>query len=218
VVLFWLLLGLAIAVYLAAVYKEDSLAPGEAETRAALQHLGPEYFVLNDLLLPSGGDPPTTQIDHVVVSKYGVFCVETKGFGGLILGNDRQRTWRSYQGKNFTKFQNPVHQNKWHLRALTILVSRLGLDVKVTSLVSFPNANSIEATSNEAFVGSARMVEVHIWDSNTQVLSESEVKLLVMEIENANITDPEIRGYHNLKVQAHVKRLRQNGLAPDDRY
>lgn len=90
--------------------------------------------------------------------------------------------------------------------------------MKVTSLVSFPNANSIEATSNEAFVGSARMVEVHIWDSNTQVLSESEVKLLVMEIENANITDPEIRGYHNLKVQAHVKRLRQNGLAPDDRY
>ena len=35
-----------------------------------------DYLVINDLLLQSGGH--STQIDHVVVSVFGVFVIETK--------------------------------------------------------------------------------------------------------------------------------------------
>lgn len=35
----------------------------------------------------------TTQIDHVVVSKFGVFAIETKNYRGEIYGNDDREEW-----------------------------------------------------------------------------------------------------------------------------
>ena len=43
-----------------------------------------EYVIFNDLLFESNGR--STQIDHIVVSPYGVFVIETKGYKGWILG------------------------------------------------------------------------------------------------------------------------------------
>lgn len=43
-----------------------------------IQELPEEYVVFNDLLFESNGY--STQIDHIVVSPYGVFVIETKGY------------------------------------------------------------------------------------------------------------------------------------------
>lgn len=40
------------------------------------------YFPLNNITLVTGNG--TTQIDHVVVSKYGIFVIETKNIDGWI--------------------------------------------------------------------------------------------------------------------------------------
>ena len=50
-----------------------------------------EYHVLKDVTLPAGDG--TTQIDHVIVSRYGVFVVETKNRNGAIYGGEHQRQW-----------------------------------------------------------------------------------------------------------------------------
>lgn len=39
-----------------------------------------EYIVLHDLLLPYKDG--TTQIDHVIISPYGIFVIETKNYTG----------------------------------------------------------------------------------------------------------------------------------------
>lgn len=52
-----------------------------------IQELPEEYVVFNDLLFESNGY--STQIDHIVVSPYGVFVIETKGYKGWILGRER---------------------------------------------------------------------------------------------------------------------------------
>ena len=49
------------------------------------------YNQFHDLNLPVGND--TTQIDHVVVSPYGVFVIETKNYSGWIFGDSRSRVW-----------------------------------------------------------------------------------------------------------------------------
>ena len=46
------------------------------------------YHVLNGICLPLD-DGSTTQIDHVVVSPFGVFVIETKTYKGWIFGNPR---------------------------------------------------------------------------------------------------------------------------------
>jgi len=52
----------------------------------------------------------TAQIDHVVVSPFGLFIVETKNRTGWIFGSEDQPTWtQSLYGKNYS-FQNPLRQ------------------------------------------------------------------------------------------------------------
>ena len=51
-----------------------------------ISKLSDEYVIFNDLLFESNGR--STQIDHVVVSPYGVFVIETKGYKGWIFGGE----------------------------------------------------------------------------------------------------------------------------------
>ena len=61
----------------------------------------------------------TTQIDHILVSIYGIFVVETKNFNGWIFGNEKDSQWtQSFPGGNKFRFQNPLHQNYRHTKCL----------------------------------------------------------------------------------------------------
>ena len=74
------------------------------------------YRRIHNLILPAQGG--TTQIDHVLVSVFGVFVIETKNMSGWIFGNERSPKWtQSIYGKKF-QFQNPLHQNYRHTKAL----------------------------------------------------------------------------------------------------
>jgi len=64
----------------------------------------------------------TTQIDHVVVSKYGIFVVETKNYTGWIFGKERERNWNRNSNGRSDSFQNPIRQNHRHIAALSELL------------------------------------------------------------------------------------------------
>lgn len=93
---------------------------GEAiVNHAVLDKLDPEFYRnFHDLYLPRPDGQGSTQIDHVVVSPYGIFVIETKNYKGWIFGSEKQRQWTQqiYRSKN--RFQNSLHQNRLHIRAL----------------------------------------------------------------------------------------------------
>ena len=64
---------------------------GELIVRDILSHLPEEYHVLHDIILKT--EKGTTQIDHVVISRYGVFTIETKNYRGEIYGDDTRKKW-----------------------------------------------------------------------------------------------------------------------------
>ena len=119
---------------------------GEAAVRSKIESLikkNSEYRTFNDIILktPDG----TTQIDHVLISPYGIFVIETKDFKGWIFGEEHQKKWtqslqRSYKLRNLFnqykfQFQNPIHQNYKHVKAVQAF---LGVDSKaIFSLVVF---------------------------------------------------------------------------------
>ena len=47
-----------------------------------------EYHLIKNVTLPT--EDGTTQIDHIIVSKYGIFVVETKNMKGWISGSQNQ--------------------------------------------------------------------------------------------------------------------------------
>jgi restriction system protein len=60
----------------------------------------------------------TTQIDHILVSKFGVFVIETKNYSGQIRGDQHQTMWSQKFKRTSHLFQNPLLQNYKHTRAV----------------------------------------------------------------------------------------------------
>ena len=75
------------------------------------------YRSINNVTIPTANGK--TQIDHVIVSKYGIFVVETKNIKGWIYGDEKQPQWTQVlYGKKY-RFQNPLRQNYRHTKALS---------------------------------------------------------------------------------------------------
>jgi hypothetical protein len=88
---------------------------------AAKVHLDSrKYHMVNDVTIPTTRG--TTQIDHVIVSRYGVFVVETKNMSGWIFGSEDQKTWTQVIYQKKIRFRNPILQNRGHIYALSKLL------------------------------------------------------------------------------------------------
>lgn len=94
---------------------------GELKTVIATKLFLPssDYVDINNITIRTHRG--TTQIDHVIVSRYGVFVVETKNMTGWIFGREEAPFWTKINRGNKLRFQNPLHQNQGHIRALSNL-------------------------------------------------------------------------------------------------
>lgn len=98
----------------------DKGAEGERVVRIRLSDLDPSlYIVMNDIWLRDRHGN-TTQIDHVVVSRFGLFCVETKNYSGWVFGDAYNARWTvMYNRHTKVSVQNPIRQNHAHRMALS---------------------------------------------------------------------------------------------------
>lgn len=67
------------------------------------------FTILNDVVLPAGGG--TVNIDHLVVSRFGVFVIESQYASGLVTGTEFQDRWKQQHWGRSIRMENPVHQN-----------------------------------------------------------------------------------------------------------
>lgn len=142
-----------------------------------------KYHLVKNVTLPT--EDGSTQIDHVIVSKYGVFVVETKNIKGWIFGNPNQKTWTQQIYKHKNKFQNPLHQNYKHTKVLEGL---LGLNEnQVFSVVVFVGDSTFKTEMPENVTygkGYIRFIKSKV----QPVLTESEVKQITSKIEVGRLT------------------------------
>ncbi len=112
---------------------------GEFWTKQSLNLLDKDkYIVLNDIMIEVSGK--THQIDHIVLSKYGIFVIETKQYNGYIVGNKYDNKWVRYiKGRNPIYYTNPIRQNYGHVKAICELLN-ISED-KVFNIVCIPSKN-----------------------------------------------------------------------------
>ena len=77
-----------------------------------------KYKILHNVMLPTD-DGATTQIDHIVVSQWGIFVIETKTYSGWVFGEAKSPQWTVTHYRRKVKFQNPLRQNYKHLSTLS---------------------------------------------------------------------------------------------------
>ncbi|WNC68022.1 nuclease-related domain-containing protein [Thalassotalea nanhaiensis] len=152
---------------------------GENHVRKGLKKYLDEtkYTIINDVTLPLE-DGGTTQIDHIVVSTFGVFVIETKNMSGWIFGNERQAKWTQTIHRSKYPFQNPLRQNYKHTKTLAHL-----LDMpheKFHSVVVFtPNAELKTKMPNN--VGYLKEMLVYIKSFDQEAL-DNKNKLEILDL------------------------------------
>ena len=92
---------------------------GEMAIRLACRTLDNTiYHCIHNVTLPTANGG-TTQIDHLIVSRFGIFVVETKNYRGAIYASQYDRNWTQVLGRCKHQFQNPLRQNYGHTMELT---------------------------------------------------------------------------------------------------
>ncbi len=128
-----------------------------------------EYRVINNLLIKQGNK--TTQIDHVVVSEYRIFVIETKHYRGWIYGDANREYWTQNIYGNKYDLWNPIHQNQGHIRALRRVLTDIPPGVFV-SIVTFSRQASLDIRNSE---------NVIYWDELKKLICSYQRKLISTE-------------------------------------
>lgn len=174
---------------------------GENFVSKKLHELDSErYKIIDDVLLPSNGNTKTTQIDHVVVSNFGIFCIETKMYSGWIFGSAHQQYWTQVIYHSKTRFYNPLRQNYAHMKAVEDLVLPLCPSIPILSFVAFPIAGKLKISGTDR-VGHAVDVVNKIEAIDKQVLSDADRDNIYDIISRANIMDKNTRKKHNIEIK-----------------
>lgn len=154
---------------------------GETLVRQALINYMPpdSWHLLNNVTLKL--EKGTTQIDHVLISRFGVFVIETKHYKGWIFGDGKSKSWTQVLFHRKHRFQNPVHQNYRHVKAVQALLDFLPPE-HVTGLVVF-TGDSIFKTAPPAGVHTLGSMISYLQGLEEETLTENRMQFCVGRLE-----------------------------------
>ncbi|MGM0785987.1 MAG: NERD domain-containing protein [Pseudomonadota bacterium] len=146
---------------------------GEALVRVIARFRLPagKYHRIHNVTLPTPDG--TTQIDHVIVSRYGIFVIETKHMKGWIFGGEHQSRWTQKFHRQSFPFQNPLRQNHKHVKALEALLE-LPADV-IRSVVVFTGGSTFKTRMPANITVGGGYVD-YIRSFHDEVLTEAQVQ------------------------------------------
>ncbi|MCM3489893.1 NERD domain-containing protein [Alkalihalophilus marmarensis] len=185
---------------------------GEYKINIQLDQLPKDCRFLSDLLVENPkAKSRYSQVDHVVITPYGMIVIETKNYQGTIYGGKGRKTWL-VNGK--FKMMNPFLQNYGHIQAL-----KTTIDIKYhehfVSMVSFTKRCTFKVdleyrkiASDELIVYDMelsefihRKISVLKLEHKEPLLSELDIGTIYDAFCNSNITDPKLRQHHEQSLK-----------------
>lgn len=200
-----IILVICVAIIVFSIIRRFTVSAGDVGEHAVASKLRwlprDQYFVINDLVF-TRGNGNTTQIDHVVVSPYGIFVIETKNIYGYIHGSDNSKLWRSCWRNRDLAFDNPILQNKAHIMALS---EKLKLnDDRFISIIAFSTNANLQVSVDDTYVIYWSYVRKLIRRFKSPIMTTEEAQEIYTFIKAINITDKKSRQEH--AVRARINR------------
>lgn len=195
-VLVALAIGFALGRYKTHVFQNR----GEARLSRALQvrFVAPDYHLLNHVTLRLKDG--TTQIDHVLLSRFGIFVIETKDYTGWIFASPDDRYWTQVLYRAKFRFQNPIRQNHVHARAIQKLLDFLPADV-VRPVVVFTGDAEFKTDIPDGVFTLAGFL-AYVEAQAAEVMSINRVQFCVGRLETARLAITKATDVE------HIQRLR----------
>lgn len=180
---YWYYFAIALVVLFARTPRVKGWIGEQAIRISARLFLDPKvYRPFHDLLLatPDG----STQIDHVFVSPYGLFIIEIKNMKGWISGSEKQRQWTQKIYRRSFRFQNPLHQNFRHARAMAEL---LGVpEASLHSIIVFVGGGTFKTPVPPNVVQGGAYIR-YIKRFHERVFSDEEVTAICRQIDEEKL-------------------------------
>ena len=169
-----------------------------------------EYLILNDIMINDNN--ATHQIDHIVISRYGIFVIETKNYSGIIKGNKYSNEWVQILGRNKYYFKNPLFQNYGHIKSLSNV---LNMDEKYfISIICFSNRSQLKLIDVNVI---NLYILIETIKKYKQPIIENDIYELKKIILQNNIVDGEVRQNHVINIRKKLKEqneLVKNNICP----
>lgn len=173
---------------------------GERLISSVLSSLPAEYTLYNDVYLEVKGR--SVQIDHVIISRYGVFVIETKNYTGWIYGTEQSEYWTKNMYGNKYQFRNPLKQNYSHIKSLQAL---LGIpESKFIPIIVFLNGATLKSDTIGNVIYSSQLKRT-ILAYSIPVFSDDEVESIKSALSKALIMGKNRKREHINKVKKEVK-------------
>ena len=160
------------------------------------------YHSLNNVTLQTSNG--TVQIDHVIVSRFGIFVIEAKNYQGWIFGSENQAEWtQSLRGGRKFKFQNPLRQNYRHIKTLSEF---LGLpEDKFHSVVMFWGDSEFKTTMPPNVM--SQNYSSYIKGKTETLFTDAEVEQMVGALQTGRMPTGLIKGLETRRV--HLDSLKE---------
>ena len=190
---------------------------GEFAVARQLRRLSDKYQVINDLMF-NCGNGRTAQIDHVVISPFGIFVIETKNISGYVYGSEYAQKWTRYlrtwwygvERTNELSFYNPIRQNQVHIEALQRALVQFG-HVEPVSIIAFSPKAVLHVHAERANIIYWSQVRRFIRRFDVPVMSREEANRIYDYLRSINIKDKKTRKQHITKQQERNCRRASEG-------
>ncbi len=160
------------------------------------------YKVINNIVL--NVSDKTIQIDHVVISDYGIFVIETKNYQGWILGNENSYFWTQVIFKRKEKLYNPIRQNLGHIWALKSCLREFP-DIEYKSIIVFPRTAHLKVNTSTDVIYSHQLLKTIKRYSDIR-LTEADKDIIFKKIISLNVIETYDRSQHIKSIKQRIKK------------
>ncbi|NCU18691.1 NERD domain-containing protein [Pallidibacillus pasinlerensis] len=164
------------------------------------------YFSFHDLYIPKK-DGTYSQIDHVIVSEYGIFVLETKSYSGWIFGDAKQKYWTQVIYQKKSKFLNPIWQNKGHIKYLNEWLGDGYNNLTTHSIILFSSQANFKTDikTDEAQIIYIKNLRKTLEQYREPVINKAKVETVVKKLQSLEHFEKEDK---NEIAKTHVQNIK----------
>lgn len=147
-----------------------------AATRIIQSVLRPDDRLFTHFKIESNGK--RSEMDEIVVNRYGVFIIEVKDWNGTITGREEDSNWlqykTTYENRTYENVRkNPIRQVNGQVYALKEYLKENGVHVRVSGYVLMLQGNS--PVKSERVLNSKHEIDGAIHTAGRKLLDENTV-------------------------------------------
>lgn len=163
-----------------------------------------EYTVFDELYIQRHRGEGSTRLDHVVVSRFGLFVIQIEEASGRVSNPAHEKKWTSQSGRKGHTWVNPLSRNRFHVDALA---NFLAIPASYChSIILFTNPVEFDETPPENVITS--QLDAAITGYRDEIVPARMRREVIKALEQ--IATPAYRGLASRTYQA----VKQRSYAP----